>query len=243
MRHKNALVVLTTSLVLAGCASTTSPRPNTSAPTSFNVTVKNVSTSTTLQTSEGPKPVPLSPGAYAVHTGQNPLFTPGQKADQGTENIAEDGFPMQELTELQGKANVKSAGIFKSPAGENAALMPGEVATFTITANRGDRLSFATMFVQSNDLFYSPDISGIALFGPDGTPVSGNVTEQLILWDAGTEVNQEPGVGPAQKPRQPRPNFGPDENQVVRRISEVNDGFTYPPTAQVIQVTITPRGQ
>ena len=32
----------------------------------------------------------------------------------------------------------------------------------------------------------------IALFDSHGAPVSGDVTSKLVLWDSGTEVNQEP---------------------------------------------------
>ena len=34
--------------------------------------------------------MPLSPGAWAVFQGDNPMFTVGAKADSGTELIAED---------------------------------------------------------------------------------------------------------------------------------------------------------
>jgi hypothetical protein len=91
------------------------------------------------------------------------------------------------------------------------------------------------MFVQSNDLFYAPDGAGIALFNSDGAPVSGDVTGQVQLWDAGTEVNQEPGVGPDQAPRQAGPDAGPDEDGVVQIVS---DEFSYPATLATIRVTI-----
>ena len=58
------------------------------------------------------------------------------------------------------------------------------------------------MYVQSNDLFLSPGDTGIALFADDGLPISGDITAQIGLWDAGTEVNEEPGVGANQAPRQ-----------------------------------------
>ena len=57
------------------------------------------------------------------------------------------------------------------------------------------------MFGQSNDLFYSND-RPIALFTGNGKPAAGEMTAQLSLWDAGTEVNEEPGLGPNQGPRQ-----------------------------------------
>ena len=70
--------------------------------------------------------------------------------------------------------------------------------------------------------------------------MTGDVTSRIRLWDAGTEVNEEPGLGPNQAPRQHAPNTGPAENGVVRPISEVKDGFHYPNVAEVIRVTITP---
>ncbi len=66
--------------------------------------------------------------------------------------------------------------------------------------------------------------------------MSGDVTGQIQLWDAGTEVNQEPGVGPDQAPRQAGPDTGPDEGGVVQIVS---DEFSYPDTSATIRVTIT----
>ena len=69
-------------------------------------------------------------------------------------------------------------------------------------------------------------------------PTSGDVTGDVMLWDAGTEVNEAPGAGPNQAPRQTAANTGPDENGVVRPVS---DGFTYPPVSEVIQVVVSAR--
>jgi len=104
----------------------------------------------------------------------------------------------------------------------------------------GERLTSATMFAQSNDLFYAPQEDGIALFDATGKPIRGDVTSQILLWDAGAEVNEEPGLGPNQAPLQAAPNTGPAENGVVRSITEVKDGFHYPTVPQVLRVTITP---
>jgi hypothetical protein len=54
------------------------------------------------------------------------------------------------------------------------------------------------------------------------------VVGALALWDAGTEVNELPGVGLSEAPRQSGPDTGPDENGNVRIVS---DGFTYPRSA------------
>ena len=60
---------------------------------------------------------------------------------------------------------------------------------------------------------------------------------QLVMWDAGTEVNQEPGIGPDQGPHQKAPNTGKAENGMVRKI---DDGKPYSTASKVMRVTITP---
>jgi hypothetical protein len=57
------------------------------------------------------------------------------------------------------------------------------------------------------------------------------------MWDAGTEVNQEPGIGPDQGPRQKAPNTGKAENGMVRKI---DDGKTYATATKVMRITVTP---
>lgn len=135
-----------------------------------------------------------------------------------------------------------NSGFFNTPVGASdpGAIGPGGAYEFDIKAGRGENLSFLTMFVESNDLFYAPDENGIPLYMADGTPISGDVTDQIQLWDAGTEVNEEPGVGPNQVIRQSGANTGTDENGTVREINQVADGYTYPATSEVIKVTVTP---
>jgi hypothetical protein len=53
-------------------------------------------------------------------------------------------------------------------------------------------------------------------------------------------VNQEPGVGGDQAPRQSALDTGADENGVVRAIDDVDDGYDYPAVADTIRVTLSP---
>ena len=46
----------------------------------------------------------------------------------------------------------------------------------------------------------------------------------MILWDAGTEASQEPGIGPDQGPRQKAPNTGLAEKGAVRNAKDVKYG-------------------
>ncbi|MGD2051637.1 MAG: spondin domain-containing protein, partial [Acidimicrobiia bacterium] len=59
--------------------------------------------------------------------------------------------------------------------------------TFSFEAGHGDFLSFATMLVNSDDRFFGPGDEGIALFDGDA-PFTGDVSDQVSLWDAGTET-------------------------------------------------------
>jgi hypothetical protein len=211
--------------------------------TTFTVRVENVSTQTTLETSAKgdamKQPVPLSPGVYAVHSEPGPLFTAGEPArDNGLEALAEDGDPMALADSLGDRMDVSDGGAFATPVGadEPAPIGPGGAYEFSVEAAPGERLSLATMFVQSNDLFYAPEERGIGLF--DGEePLSGDVTIALGLWDAGTEQNEEPGVGENQAPRQMEAGAGMTEDAPVRLITDVGDGYSYPYTSEVIRVT------
>lgn len=210
----------------------------------FRVRIENVSTGSTLQTMDGATAVPLSPGAYVVHAESGVLFESGAAASEGLERLAEDGTPgtlAASFGEGEMEMGMAHGGAFDTPVGASspAPLTPGDAYEFEFEGGADARLSFATMFVESNDLFFAPEPAGLALFS-DGEPVSGDVTDRVALWDAGTEVNEEPGAGPNQAPRQSGPNTGEAENGAVRLVSDVDDGFTYPGVADVISVTVTP---
>ncbi len=184
---------------------------------------------------------PFAPGVFVVAaSGSMPLFVNGNPdLGEGLEALAEDGDPSGLAAALAGKAGVMSSGVFNTPvgAGGPGPLMPGSSYSFEITASEGDSFNFATMLVQSNDLFFAFEDSGIALFN-NGTPVSGEMTVSVSLWDAGTEVNEFPGAGMDQPLRQAGANTGTAENGVVQKV---NDGFAYPATDAMIKLTITPK--
>jgi len=209
--------------------------------TEFEVTVENVSTAETLQTMEGSAAVPLSPLAYAVHGGDAALFAEGDPASGGLEMLAEDGDPETLAEEVGMDASAADAVAVPDGAEEAHPIGPGESYSFTVEAHDGQRLSLATMFVQSNDLFYAPAPEGLHLFD-DGDPVNGDVTGEFTLWDAGVEVNEEPGAGPNQAPRQDGPDTGEDEDAAVRRVADAMGDYDYPEVESVLAVTVSPAG-
>ena len=208
----------------------------------FTVRVENVSTGKSLKLSNGmTAPAPTAPVLWTITDAGNPLFVTGKKdRGHGLEQLAEDGNPgvLADYISTNVKA-VETSGVVTIPVGDKSAgpITPGKAYEFTVSAAPGQRLTLAMMFGQSNDLFYAPGEKGIALFDAAGQPVAADITSQLALWDAGTEVNEEPGLGASQAPRQPGPNTGAAENGVVRLAK---DGFKYPATRDVVRVTVTP---
>jgi len=151
-------------------------------------------------------------------------------------------------------APILKSGAFNTPtgAGQPGPIAGGDSYQFTFTAgpneipDSGMRLSFATMFIQSNDLYYAFEPEGLALF-ENGTPIGQNgpadVTDQVRLYDAGTEGDQEPGVGLDQAPRQTGSDTGPPGEGRVERVDGSNDGYDYPAPNNTLRVTITPPSQ
>jgi len=66
------------------------------------------------------------------------------------------------------------------------------------------------------------------------------MTGQVMLYDAGTEGDQGPGVGLDQAPCPAKVDTGPSGEGSVARVDGKNDGFSYPAASDVLRVTITP---
>lgn len=220
-------------------ASSATPSQTTKA-TRFKVRIENISAKDEFTASTGTQwTLDFSPGIWLISNNNAPLFTVGQKDQgQGIEAIAEDGNPAILAKSLANQPGRQSSGVFDTAVGAAKAggIRPGQVFEFTVTAAPGQTLSLVTMFGQSNDWFYAPR-SGIALFDASGNPIQGDVTSQIGLWNAGTEVDEEPGIGATQGPRQQAANTGVNENGVVQAVQE---RAAYAQTNQVMRVIITP---
>lgn len=180
-----------------------------------------------------------APGIFASHQVSGLLFNPGTTATPGMEAMAEDGNPTVLGAEVVAGGGYRTAGAFSVPVGDDAPgpIFPGGRYEFNVTAVHGEVLSFVTMLAQSNDIFFATDEDGIELF-PDDNPLDGIVTDQIMLWDAGTEVNGKPGIDRWQAPRQLAANTGPDEGGMIRLLDD--DKFTYPEVGRMITVRVSP---
>jgi hypothetical protein len=213
-------------------------------PTKFKVRVENISKAEGMTASNGEKfPFALSPGMFVVNAKALRLFAEGKPAHMnGLEMQAEDGDPsglVGSLATMHHSSNLH--GIFNLPVGATGAgpIRPGDSFEFTVSAMPGMKLFMTQMFGQSNDWFYAPGPNGIALFDTKGNPIAGDVTDQLYLWDAGTEKDEEIGIGPNQGPRQKALNTGEAENGVVHRVKDARWAGR---NTEYFRVTITPEG-
>lgn len=210
--------------------------------TTFLVRIENVSTPTTLNVASTgvAQPVPLSPGVYIVHREANdsPLLLPRNAANAGLEAVAEDGNPEPYAAAVPGSV------AFNTPVGasEPGPIGPGGAYEFTIQAVDGDKLDFVTMFIPSNDWFYTATDADNSLdLFVGGVPVSGEVAAaDIAIWDSGTEADEEPGTGPNQVQRQSAPNTGPiDPDTSVGSLT--GRGQSVSLNGRVIVMTITPQ--
>jgi len=187
---------------------------------------------------------PASPGAWVVHTaGSKPLFTSGE-ADygDGVEHIAEDGNPTALGASLPDLGGFIVGDVFNTPVGSDAPgpILPGKKYQFSFQASPGDALSFASMLAATNDVFFAPGQTGIDLFDAVGKPLSGDISDQIALWDAGTEANEEPGIGPNTVTNQLAADTGEPGEGAVQLLSDVaGDDYPYPAADAVLKVTIS----
>jgi hypothetical protein len=242
---KRLIIIPALALLLSSCSDDSTTNVVTPTTKTFKVLVENRSMAGTLPVPRLDGTAPLSHGVYAVFTGNDPTFTPGQPANEGTQRIAEDGFTTVMTNMLNNTAGVMDHGEFVAPGGPDmgAALFVGESSMFMVEAKPGDKLQIQSMFVQSGDWFYSFGDGGVPLFN-GSTPVSGDMTSKLVLYDAGSEMDDPPGAGPNQKPAQDplAMNVGPDDAvNTIQVVPQRHTGFTIPATNSVIRVTITPQ--
>ena len=81
-------------------------------------------------------------------------------------------------------------GIFDAPMEANEVYEFSFYAGPTVANGQPTRLSFMTKFAEANasDLFIATSDDGIELYDGD-TPITGDISDQIFLWDAGTRVN------------------------------------------------------
>jgi len=194
--------------------------------------------------SGGAHDIAFAPAILIVHSEGFELFTVGQAAPwEGLEAITEDGNNVGLINELAQVEAVRQVKAFAATDADykELPLGPGEQVSQDVEAHPGDRISWVSMYGQSNDIFVGTPPQGLPAF-TDDQALQGDVTGQLALYDGGTEVNQEPGVGADQAPRQDGPDTGEDEDGVVTRVDGTDAaGFAYPAVPDMLSLTVEAR--
>ncbi|WP_298734168.1 spondin domain-containing protein [uncultured Chitinophaga sp.] len=132
---------------------------------------------------------------------------------------------------LDSKPLVES-GTFKNE-GASPLVMPGESVSFQFSAAKGQTVTFATMYGWSNDLFFAPANPGIKVYEDNGTPIEGDVSAQIKLWDNGTRINQVPGASVA------HPGTAETAPQNITEVKGTDaQGNTYAAASSLMKVTL-----
>jgi hypothetical protein len=155
---------------------------------------------------------PMSPPVAATHKNKIGMFQVGELASPGLEAIAEDGNNSMMFNRFDMSGDATDAVDYGAP------VLAGTGETRMIMAHRGDRLSFATMLICTND--------GFTGFDRAMMPMQGAWVYLLNSYDAGTEMNTESsedivdpcsGLGPLVLPGDPNGN----ENDAVDMIPQM----------------------
>jgi hypothetical protein len=136
---------------------------------------------------------------------------------------------------LDSKPLVES-GTFKG-TGTPPVILPGQSVTISFSAAKNQRLTFATMYGWSNDLFFAPENPGLKLYNDDGSPITGDVSAQVKLWDNGTRMNQAPGADVV------HPGVAEASAKSIAEVSGTDDyGNTYLPASQLMKLSLDYKG-
>lgn len=110
-------------------------------------------------------------------------------------------------------------------------IMPGSSVSIHFSASFGQAVSFAAMYGFSNDLFFAPKNPGITVYDDQKKPIEGDVSDQVMLWDNGTRINEQPG------PALEHP--GVAQSSPIKMINGNDDaGNSYLPASKLVKATL-----
>ena len=163
----------------------------------------------------------ITPAVLSTTNGVYDFFNVGSAASENLERLAEDGTTGPRID-----AALASGGVHEAVATADGPIAPGDSRELFLTATPGNDLtqylSFASMFIPSNDAFIgNDDPTAIDLFDADGNLITRWGDTAFIVtgddvYDAGTEVNDEVPENTAGLSQQ-FPDTGDSEDEVIRQ--------------------------
>ena len=118
----------------------------------------------------------LTPVLITTHNKHFTLFEVGGVASNGLAVHAETGNPSELASEVSGARGISDLVTGTGP------ILFGQSETYTITANKKNRLSFTSMLATTNDAFAG--LNAVAL-------PKKSATYHVYAYDAGSEANNE----------------------------------------------------
>jgi len=210
-------------------------------PAKFTVTMENISAPGSQTASDSSAfDIMLAPGLMIVAQPGYTLFNSGDQASEELEIMAEDGDPAPLKDTLTSEPMVRLVEVIGSEDAvtyDDTPVIPGDVVDLTFIADPGELIGFAMMYGESNDVFLA--FSELALFDEDGVSLSGDLTAQVRLYDAGTELNEEPRLRSNQPMRQENPGDGEAEDGAISELLGADSaGYTYPDIPSYLSLKI-----
>jgi len=190
----NKLIVSAFLIAIAGCSSDSNNNSTLATSAEYRIKLVNLTHGQ-----------PFSPPLALLHNGEFKAWEIGTPASIALEKLAEGGDAGELLASQDGKPN----HISDSP------LAPGQGISFSMTADSSDhqRLTLATMLVNSNDVF-----SGIS--GLDLAAMEAGETRIVNVgaYDSGTEGNSE-AVGTMPGPADGGEGFNASRDDIADQVT------------------------
>jgi len=175
----------------------------------------------------------FAPGVWLLR--DDALFTEGAAASAAIEEMAEEGDPGALLDGVD-PARGGTVSDLDVMTYRESPLEPGDVREMELVLEPGDRLAFAIMYGASNDTFVAPPGGLFAIHDASGDLAPGDLTSQLLYFDAGTEGNEPLGHGEYQPGGEPG---GPEgEGSIVAFTADDDLGAEFPAITDVLRVEL-----
>jgi hypothetical protein len=168
-RHRVQALVIAVALIVAIVAFATPARASSNDPTTFRVTIENLTENQTI-----------TPAVVASHEPSFRVFKRNRSATNGVAQLSENGGVPVLVDELSAETSVADVAV----AGD-APIAPGGSASTLITTTTGaSRISVAAMLICTNDGFAGASSIRTSSHG-------GAVTAYGRAYDAGSEINTQ----------------------------------------------------
>ena len=207
---------------------------------SFLLTLENISVPGAIVASDDSvHDVKLAPGLAIAHDASFSLFEAGEAPKYPEqESLAEDGDPVPLGGALRDVEGVYETSFIAqvAQADYGSPLVPGDQGVGNLLVPNDAFVTVLFMYGESNDIF----VAATAIPAEDG----GEATSLLeftdfVMYDLGTEVNEEPGIGANQAGRQAQAGAGEAENGVITVVSgEDVAGYTYPAASAIASLSM-----